>query len=115
MTKRDDLDLEYFRNRLLDEKQRLEKEIEGVSAETRALSDSAEGAEDSGDVAELDAQNAIDQRLLEDLKRQLAEVENALKKIEEGSYGICEKTGKPIPVERLEAYPAARTLADIDA
>jgi RNA polymerase-binding transcription factor DksA len=33
----------------------------------------------------------------------------ALQKIEEGTYGICEITGKPIEPERLAVYPAART------
>jgi DnaK suppressor protein len=112
MAKRTDLDLEHFRERLLAERERLLKEIDGVASDTQALDASAAEAEDRGDVAELDAQNAVDQKLLEDLKRQLAEVEHALKKIEDGSYGICEKTGKPIPVERLEAYPAARTVVD---
>lgn len=34
----------------------------------------------------------------------------ALKKIEDGTYGICEITGEPIEEDRLEAYPAARTM-----
>ena len=112
MAQREDLDLEHFKKLLLAERERLLKEIDGIAADTQALDASASEAEDRGDVAELDAQNAVDQRLLEDLKRQLEEVEHALKKIADGSYGICEKTGKPIPVERLEAYPAARTVAD---
>jgi DnaK suppressor protein len=112
MAKRTDLDLEYFRELLLRERERLLKAIDGVASDTQALDASAAEAEDRGDLAELDAQNAIDQRLLEDLKRQLGEVEHALKKIDDGRYGICEKTGRPIPVERLEAYPAARTVAD---
>jgi RNA polymerase-binding transcription factor DksA len=29
-----------------------------------------------------------------------------------GTYGVCEKTGQDIPLDRLEAYPAARTLVD---
>jgi RNA polymerase-binding protein DksA len=112
MAQRSDLDLDHFREVLMAERERLLKEIGGVASDTQALDAAAEGAEDLGDVAELDAQNAIDQRLLEDLKGRLEEVEAALKRIEEGSYGICEKTGRPIPVERLEAYPAARTVVD---
>ncbi|WP_457606902.1 TraR/DksA family transcriptional regulator [Nitratifractor sp.] len=109
---RNDLDLEHFRALLEAERKRLLAEIEGVASDTRALDTAASEASDLGDVSELDAQNAVDQRLLNDLKRQLAEVEDALKRIEEGRYGICEKTGKPIPVERLEAYPAARTVVE---
>jgi DnaK suppressor protein len=110
--KREDLDFEHFRKLLEAERKRLLKEIDGVAADTQALDASAGEAEDRGDLSELDADNAIDQGLLEDLRAQLEEVNAALKRIAEGTYGICEETGKPIPVERLEAYPAARTLAD---
>jgi DnaK suppressor protein len=110
--KRDDLDFEHFRQLLEAERERLLKEIDAVAADTQALDASASEAEDRGDISEIDADNAIDQKLLEDLQAQLEEVKAALKRIAEGTYGICEKTGKPIPVERLEAYPAARTLAD---
>jgi DnaK suppressor protein len=110
--KREDLDLEHFKKLLEEERERLLHEIEGVAADTQALDTSAAEAEDRGDLSELDADNAIDQKLLGDLQAQLEEVNAALKRIAEGTYGICEKTGKPIPVERLEAYPAARTLAD---
>lgn len=44
-----------------------------------------------------------------ELEQDLKNVEDALKKIESGSYGICEETGKPIRQERLEAFPEART------
>ncbi len=110
MQKRDDLDLEHFRNLLLQERERLLRELEGVSEETQELADAAENAGDRADAATLDTENTIDQTQIERLRRELKDVEDALKKIEEGSYGICEKTGKPIPVERLEAYPAARTV-----
>jgi len=110
MQKRDDLDLEHFRNLLLKERERLLRELEGVSEETQELADAAENAGDRADAATLDTENTIDQTQIERLRRELKDVEDALKKIEEGSYGICEKTGKPIPVERLEAYPAARTV-----
>ena len=110
--KRDDLDLEHFRKLLEAERERLLREIDGVAADTQALDVAASEAEDRGDISEIDADNAIDQKLLEDLRAQLEEINAALKRIAEGTYGICEKTGKPIPVERLEAYPAARTLAD---
>ncbi len=38
----------------------------------------------------------------------LFEIKEALKRIREGTYGICEGTGKPIPKKRLEVFPAAR-------
>jgi DnaK suppressor protein len=114
MERRNDLDLEHFRKRLLEERARIRQEMEEIAEETQELDEAAEGAEDRGDVAELDARNFVDQRLLKDLSAELEEVEAALHRIEEGAYGICEKTGRPIPVERLEAYPAARTVVDAE-
>jgi DnaK suppressor protein len=42
------------------------------------------------------------------LERKQSDIELALKKIEEGNYGYCEKTNKPIPQARLELIPEAR-------
>jgi len=42
-------------------------------------------------------------------RQRLEDIDRALKKIDEGTYGICEICAKPIEKERLEAYPAART------
>ncbi|MGC8990728.1 MAG: TraR/DksA family transcriptional regulator, partial [Verrucomicrobiia bacterium] len=42
----------------------------------------------------------------------LYEIDEALKRIEKGTYGICEITGKPIPKERLDAIPWARFTVD---
>jgi RNA polymerase-binding transcription factor DksA len=44
----------------------------------------------------------------QDLRRQLAEVEAAVERVEQGTFGICEVCGRPIGDERLEAMPAAR-------
>lgn len=41
---------------------------------------------------------------------QLQEIEDALQRIEDGTYGISEKSGEPIPEERLEVMPTARLL-----
>lgn len=45
----------------------------------------------------------------------LYEIEEALKRIENGTYGICEMSGKPIPVARLEALPFARLTVECQA
>ena len=42
----------------------------------------------------------------------LAEIDHALERISEGTYGLSEVSGKPIPVERLEAIPTATTLVE---
>jgi RNA polymerase-binding transcription factor DksA len=45
----------------------------------------------------------------------LYEVDAALKRIEDGSYGVCELTGRPIPWERLKAIPWARFSIEAEA
>ena len=63
---------------------------------------------DSGD-ASIDLQNRDDtHELLLALRAQLNEVEHALTKFENGTYGICERCGRPIPLARLRVLPEAR-------
>ncbi|MHC4159443.1 MAG: TraR/DksA family transcriptional regulator [Planctomycetota bacterium] len=49
--------------------------------------------------------------LVESERKLLLEINAALQRIEDGTYGICEGTGQPIPKERLEAIPWARSCA----
>ncbi len=50
--------------------------------------------------------------MLKTLQARLTDVKDALTKIENGTYGICEVSGEPIEADRLEANPAARTCKD---
>jgi RNA polymerase-binding transcription factor DksA len=50
--------------------------------------------------------------ILDDLEAELAEIEAAIERIEDGTYGIDEVTGKPIDPARLDAVPIARTNVD---
>lgn len=43
-------------------------------------------------------------------RQELSQIERALQRIEQGTYGLSEVSGKPIPIERLEAVPYATTL-----
>ena len=104
------MDLEYFKNRLLEEKRRLMSEVKSVEQESEDIALSADGADDREDIAYIDTQNIVDNSLRENLEKQLAEIDAALQRIAKGTYGICEKTGKKIPIERLEANPSARTI-----
>ncbi len=45
-------------------------------------------------------------------RKELAQVNRALERIEQGTYGLSEVSGKPIPIERLEALPYATILVD---
>ncbi|TQF74752.1 dksa/trar family transcriptional regulator [Rhodococcus spelaei] len=50
--------------------------------------------------------------LLDDARRELDELTAAERRLEDGSYGVCEKCGRPIGTERLDALPAARRCID---
>ena len=60
---------------------------------------------DSGQVA---AEQGEVHALASSLKDQLDAVEQALVKLDEGTYGLCERCQEPIPPARLEAVPASR-------
>lgn len=50
--------------------------------------------------------------LMDSERKLLREIDEALVRIEEGTYGVCEGTGKPIPKARLKAQPWARHCVD---
>jgi DnaK suppressor protein len=61
------------------------------------------------DLVEKYEEESTNEGVLETLEERLKEVTDALTRIENGTYGICVKTGNKIEVERLEANPAATT------
>lgn len=68
----------------------------------------ADKNDQADEIEEYEERSAI----LKDLEIRFNEIKDALGKIENGGYGICEKSGEPIPKERLEANPAARTKVE---
>jgi RNA polymerase-binding protein DksA len=66
------------------------------------------------DSSQVTAERGEAERLATELREALDEVDAALKRLEDGTYGICEGCGKPIGEARLEAKPAAR-LCIVDA
>jgi RNA polymerase-binding transcription factor DksA len=67
---------------------------------------------DPADQASETFEREKDIAILEQLEHDLAEIEAALQRLDDGSYGVDEVTGDPIAAERLEAYPTARTNID---
>ncbi|SFJ39482.1 transcriptional regulator, TraR/DksA family [Halobacillus dabanensis] len=65
-------------------------------------------ADHPGDQGTDQFERAKEQTFYEQAREKLMEVEDALKRMEEGRYGLSEKSGEPIPIERLEAMPTAR-------
>ena len=99
----------YFRNKLLAMREELigesEQTILGLKSETRDIGDDAERAS-------RETENILELRNRDRDRKMLAKVGAALRRIEEGTYGICEDTDEPIPVARLDARPQTTLTYD---
>jgi DnaK suppressor protein len=99
-----DRQLEYFRRKLLVWKQ----ELLDQSAETiDSLQTSARNVPDIADRASEETDRALELRTRDRERKLISKINEALLRIEDGSYGYCEETGEPISIKRLEARPIA--------
>lgn len=80
-----------------------------------ALELSDDGVKDSSDLSVMDVNKELALRLGDRESQMVADIDQALLRIEEGSYGICARCGKPIDERRLEAVPTARYDAECQA
>lgn len=83
-------------------------ELEERDVQDHSLGEAHEAEDDAQRLSLLDTEDALLARSGE----RLPMIERALKKIEEGTYGLSDVSGKPIPRERLEAVPEAIYTAD---
>ena len=103
-------DLKKIRSLLESEKKRLLEELEQLNADGRPSEDRREGSpfgkreEEATESLELEKRLAMEKRI----KDQLTANDDATRKIDAGTYGICESCGKPIEPARLEILPTAR-------
>ena len=116
------MDMDLARQRLAEERERLE----GVRStfDDEHLTDQSEN-DSVGELSSYDQHQADmgtetferekDLSILEQVEAELADVEHALRRLDEGSYGTCEVCGKVIPDERLEAMPATRLCLEHQA
>ncbi len=106
--------LEEFRQILLDERARLLKDVsrndkalrhaDGESEGTAGRAHSNHLADQGSDEAEYETKLLLSASQNEYLR----EIEEALQRVEDGTYGVCEMTGQDINLERLRAIPTAR-------
>lgn len=105
--------LDTLKGKLVEEKRRLESELSRFAKPTGTEGDFKTQFEDIGpdpDENATEVEGYVDNLGLEaSLESQLKDVREALDKMDRGVYGICEKTGQAISLDRLMAYPAART------
>ena len=102
----DEKRLDHFREILLEQlRQHTENVREDQAAALEATDD---GVKDSVDMSLQDVNREIAFRLGERESRMVADIDQALLRIDEGTYGTCARCGKPIDERRLEAMPTAR-------
>jgi RNA polymerase-binding protein DksA len=111
------IDTDRFREALLEERDRVLAAIETLHQEnpgTLAEDAGEETAYDNhlADTATETYDRELDYTLEENSEQILAEIDAALKRIEEGTYGICTNRGEQISEERLEALPWATLCID---
>jgi RNA polymerase-binding transcription factor DksA len=112
--------LEGQKKALLEERERLLRHSEALRAEADALAADREAGdtqfdEESGEGDTLAVERERDLVLSAQAQQTVVEIDHALAKIDDGTYGICEVSGQPIPKERLKAIPWARERVEFKA
>ena len=102
-------DFNILRSRLEGEQKHLVEELQQLKANTRPADERREGSpfgkreEEAAEALELEKRIAIEKRI----KDQMVEIDHALHKFEEETYGLCDSCGQTIDPARLEALPQA--------
>jgi DnaK suppressor protein len=96
--------LEYFKDKLLAWKDEILRE----SRETVShLQKETENHADLADRASSETDRALELRTRDRQRKLISKIDQALRRVEDGSYGYCEETGEPIGLARLDARPTA--------
>jgi DnaK suppressor protein len=95
---------EYFRQKLLTWKDEILEESRSTIA---TLQQDTVAEADLADRATSETDRALELRTRDRQRKLIAKIDEALRRIEDGSYGYCEETGEPIALSRLDARPIA--------
>ena len=111
------IDPELARERISEEQARVEGLIAGLrdelgTSESEDVSELTDYDQHPADMGTETFEREKDLSILEQLEAELSELQAALERIDNGTYGIDEVTGEPIDPARLEALPSARTNVD---
>lgn len=103
------VNIKKLRARLVSEHKRLTEELEQLKTSVPSSEERREGSpfgkreEEATETLELEKRLALENRI----RQELAKIEHALRKFEEGTYGLCDNCGQAIDPARLEALPQA--------
>ena len=109
------IDVDHFRERLLDERRRVIAAIQNLQHPGSISDETGEDAVYDNHLADTATETydrELDYSLEENSDHILSEIDAALKRIDDGTYGTCSNRGEQIPVERLEALPWATLCID---
>jgi DnaK suppressor protein len=112
------LDLNKFQNRLEEQLTNITNELNTIGY-LNETTDNWEAKPDTEETSDADINNEADavedwnerRSILASLETEYRDIKRALRKISDGTYGICEISGEPIEEARLEAKPTARTTS----
>ncbi len=96
--------IEYFKNLLLNWKHDILKESSNTLDH---LKEESSNKPDNADRASIESERSLELRTRDRERKLLNKINKALRKIDEGTYGYCEETNKPISIARLKARPIA--------
>ena len=96
--------LEYFKRKLLDWRAELMK---GSETTLQDLKENNINEADENDRASNETDQSLELRTRDRMRKLIKKINQALDRIENGTYGYCEETGEPIGLARLEARPVA--------
>lgn len=100
-------DIEKFRTRLLLLKEQLTRTLQGTSAEVKTPDEATGYSQHQADEGTDDFDRTINIEITGQEQKILRQINRALEKMDEGTYGKCDITGDEIPLARLEAVPYA--------
>lgn len=101
--------LAYFRDLLVN----MREEVLNREVDAKERLHQRETFADPADRATAEEEHWLDLRLRERESMLLRKIDSALRRIHEGEYGYCEKTGEPIGIPRLLARPTATVCVDV--
>lgn len=106
-------EIEEYRKKLEVLRAKLSRDVHGSSLEVKAVDKSTGYSQHQADQGTDDFDRTISLELASGKFDTLRQVERALEKIEEGTYGLCDISKKPIPKRRLDAIPYATLTLEV--
>jgi DnaK suppressor protein len=97
--------LEYFRDLLMWQRRQA---VEDLRADRTTALEGNDGVEDIGEMSQLDLNRSVAFELADRKSHLIRDIDDALGRIENGTYGQCVRCGKPLNEERLKAMPTAK-------